>query len=364
MAEPGKGSVGRLLLSPAPHLNTALSTPGMAWLVVAALLPAAAWGIVLFGASAARACGVALAAAVAAEALTTLPFRRFTLGDGSATLTGLLVGMWMPAGAPLYVPAAASIFAIVVVKQTFGGLGRNWMNPAAGGVLFALISWSASMAAWLPLPAGASVPPLVALGRAYAAGGASGAPLAALAGAGYPFSPVDSAVTGWINGHLLGVFHLALPRGSFDVLVGYAVGPVGTVSPPLLLAGAGVLMARRVIRWDIPVAYLVVFAALVLFLGGPANGQRMLAGGPLFHVLSGSLLLGAFFVSTDPVTSPLSRGGRWAYGALLGGLTFLLRFFGTLGDGVAVSIALGNALVPLIDMAGVRRLHPAAGEGR
>ncbi len=364
MAEPRKAEVGRLIISPAPHLKAALSTPVMAWRVAAALVPAAAWGIAIFGVAAARACGVALAVAVLAEALTTLPFGRFTLGDGSAVLTGLLVGMWMPAGAPLYVPAAASFFAIVVVKQTFGGLGTNWMSPAAGGVLFALISWGASMAAWVPLATGAAVPPLQALRGVSGAGGTSAGPLAALAAAGYPFSPVDAAVVGWINSHILGLANLGLPRGSFDLVAGYVVGPVGAVSVPLLLAGAGLLLARRVVRWEIPVAYLGVFALLVLFLGGPATGTRWLAGGPVFHLLSGSLLLGAFFVATDPVTSPLSRTGRWVYGALLGGLTFLLRFFGSLGDGVVVSIALGNAFVPLIDMAGLRRMQPAAGTGR
>jgi electron transport complex protein RnfD len=332
----------------------------LAWLVVASLLPALAWGIALFGIAAVRVCAVGLAAAVAAEALTTVPFKRFTLGDGSAVLTGLIVGMFLPAGVSLVVPAAASFFAIVVVKQTFGGLGRNWMNPAVGGVLFALLSWNASMARWIPLASGAAVPPLDALRSALAAGrSVPGGPLAVLNAAGYPFSGADASVLGWINGHLLGFLHVGLPTGAFDVVSGMVVGPIGAVSAPLLLAGAAFLLARGVIRWEIPVAYLAVFAVLAFALGGPATGRGWLTGEALFQLLSGTLLLGAFFAATDPVTSPLSRAGRWAYGTALGILTFVMRYFGSVGDGVVVSLALGNALVPLIDIAALGALAPS-----
>ncbi len=358
MGEPGKVGAGGLSLSPAPHLRTTASTAGMAWLVAASLLPAAAWGMALFGMAAVRVCAVAVPAAVAAELLTTVPFGRFTLGDGSAALTGLLIGMFMPAGVPPVVPAAASFFAIVVVKQTFGGLGRNWMNPAMGGVLFALLSWGSSMSRWVPLGSAAAVPPLDALHASLAAG-ASGSPLAVLNAAGYPFSGVDASVVGWINDHLLAFLNLSLRRGSFDVLTGLVVGPIGAVSAPLLLAGAAFLLARSLIRWEIPAAFIGVFALLVLVAGGPAAGGGWFTGGALFNVVSGTLLLGAFFAATDPVTSPLSRRGRWTYGGALGVLTFLLRFFGTLGDGVAVSIVLCNALVPIIDMSTLPRASSA-----
>jgi electron transport complex protein RnfD len=138
-----------------------------------------------------------------------------------------------------------------------------------------------------------------------------------------------------------------MPFGWFDVFAGIVVGPIGAVSAPLLAAAAIILAARRIIRWEVPVAALAVFVVLTVALGG-------LSGSPVFHVFSGTMLLGTFFVATDPVTSPLSRNGRWVYGALLGVLVWLLRFFGTLGDGVIVAIALGNALVPLIDSGTLR----------
>jgi electron transport complex protein RnfD len=357
MPESAHAGPGRLPLAPAPHLRTTLSTPGMAWLACVALLPAAAWGVALFGLAALRVCGTAVAAAVAAETLTTVPFGRFTLRDGSAALTGLLVGMFMPAGVPLVVPAAASFFAIIVVKQTFGGLGRNWMNPAVGGVLFALLSWSATMTHWVPLAGGAAVPPLDALRAARDSGAfGAGGPLAVLNAAGYAFSGVDAAVTGWINAHVLSLANLTLPRGVFDVVAGITVGPVGAVSAPLLAGGGAFLVSRGIIRWETPAAYLGVFLVLALGLGGAVSGGGLLSGGPLFQVLSGTLLLGAIFAASDPVTSPLSRRGRWYYGAVLGTLTFLLRSFGSVGDGVIVSLALGNALVPLIDAASHARI--------
>jgi electron transport complex protein RnfD len=360
MAETGRRQ-DRLQLAVAPHYRTSLSAPGMAWLVAACLLPASAWGILVFGPAAAWVLLTAVGAAVAAEALTTVPFGRFTLGDGSAVVTGLLVGMCMPAGVPLGVPAAASLFAIVVVKQTFGGLGRNWMNPAMGGVLFALISWGASMGSWLPLPSGAALPPLDSLRAALASGAApAGGPLAVLNAGRYPFSGVDAAVVSWINARLPGFLAPGLQRGTFDILIGNVVGPLGAVSAPLLGAGGALLAARGIIRWETPVAYLGVFFVLSLVLGGQATGQGWLGGGPLFHVLSGTLFLGAFFAASDPVTSPLSRRGRWVYGIVLGVLTFLLRSFGSIGDGVVVSIALGNALVPLIDTATLRRAPGAS----
>ncbi len=347
MGDPRRKPQDGLVLAPAPHLRAPTTTAGMSWLVAASLLPAAAWGILLFGVPALRVLGAALAAALAAEALTTLPFGRFTLRDGNAALTGLLVGMFMPAGISVVVPVAASFFGIVVVKQTFGGLGRNWMNPAAGGILFAFLSWGGSMGAWTALPAsGAVTTPLAAL-RAALDGGATGGPLAVLNAAGYPFSRFDAAVVGWLNGHLLSLFHVSLPSGWFDVFAGIVVGPIGAVSAPLLAAAAIILAARRIIRWEVPVAALAVFVVLTVAVGG-------LSAGPVFHVFSGTMLLGSFFVATDPVTSPLSRNGRWLHGALLGVLVWLLRFSGTLGDGVIVAIALGSAIVPLIDSGTLR----------
>jgi Na+-translocating ferredoxin:NAD+ oxidoreductase subunit D len=338
----------------------------MAWSVSVALLPATAWGIFLFGVPAVFVLVSSILAALVTEALSSLLLRRFTLHDGSAFLTGLLVGLLMPPGVPLYVPAVAAGFGIVVVKQTFGGLGKNWMNPALGGVVFALLSWGTSMSRWVA-PRGATVsslvPPLEAL-RAAASSASVHAltPLGLLAASGYTFSGIDSSVVSWLNAHALAPVGLTLSPGSFDVLVGHVIGRIGDVSAPLLLAGAAVLLARRIIRWQVPVSYLATFVILATAFGGVASGQGWLGGGPVFHLLSGSIVLGAFFLASDPVTSPLTSSGRWVYGVGLGVLTFFLRFFGTLGDGVAVSLLLGNCAVPLLDKLTQRRGIPRTKE--
>jgi Na+-translocating ferredoxin:NAD+ oxidoreductase subunit D len=341
-----------LVVSPPPHLGVGMSSAAMAWLAAAALLPAAAWGALLFGPPALLVLAVSVGTALAAEALSSLAMRRFTLPDGSALLTGLIVGLFLPPGAPLYVPAAAAGFAILVVKQSFGGLGRNWMNPAMGGILFATISWGAALSAGAPsagvLGAVAGQPPLEAL-RAARAAGTGGAPLAALQAFGYAFGSLDAAITDWLNGRVLTVIGVTLSPGTFDMLVGRVAGAIGGVSVPALALGAAFLIRGRVVRWQIPTAFLAVFTALTLAFGGLASGPGWRPGPVCFHLFSGTLVLGAFFVAVDPVTSPLDPRARWLYGVILGCLAFLMRFLGSLGDGVAASIALGNCLVPLLD---------------
>ncbi len=356
-----------LVLGTAPHLAVRMSTSRMNWLVSLALLPAAGWGVFLFGASALVVLGFSIGAALFAELAATLPFGRFTLRDGSAVLTGCIVGLVMPAGVPGYVPVAASAFAILVVKQTFGGLGRNWMNPAMGGVVFALLSWPGPMSQWVA-PRGsasaAAVPPLEALHAALAASGPRDVtPLAVLSRAGFAFSDLDSQVVGWINSHVLAPLGTALAPGSFDVLVGHVAGGIGTASAPFLLLGAWLLLSRGVIRWHLPVFYGGTFALLAAVFGGLGTGQGWLAGGPGFHLLSGSFVLGALFAAPDPVTSPCSDRGKCIFGVGLGVLTFFLRFFGSLGDGVAASIVLGNCAAPLLDRWTLRRDSPEVGKG-
>jgi electron transport complex protein RnfD len=323
--------------------------------------------VFLFALPAVRVIVTSLCAALVLELASSALFRRFTLGDGSAFLTGLLVGLLMPAGVPLYVPAAASAFGILVVKQSFGGLGRNWMNPALGGVVFAHLSWSGAMTAWAAVGdasvKGAVLPPLEALRSLVSAPGVVGRPLDILSSHGYAFSSLDGKIVSWLNAHILSPFHATLAGGSFDILVGYMPGRIGEVSAPLLLLGAAFLLSRRIVRWQVPVAYVATFAFLAWIFGGLAGGRGWFSGGPVFHVLSGSLILCAFFMAGDPVTSPLMTTGKWIYGTGLGLLTFLLRYYGSLGDGVAVSILLGNCVVPLIDRFFQRHAPARAREG-
>jgi electron transport complex protein RnfD len=309
-----------------------MSTARMTWLVGLCLLPAAGWGVFLFGTPALIVLAVSIAAAILAELASTLPFGRFTLRDGSAFLTGFIVGLLMPAGAPACVPAAASAFAILVVKQSFGGLGRNWMNPAMGGVVFALLSWPGPMSQWIAPKGGAVqgavMPPLEALRAAMAGPGAKETtPLAILSSSGFTFSDLDSQVLGWINTHVFSPMGISLPPGTFDVLIGHVAGGIGIVSVPLLMLGAWFLLFRGIIRWHLPVMYLGTFAIL----------------------------------APDPVTSPMTNKGKCIFGIGLGTLTFFLRFFGSLGDGVAASIVLGNCAAPLLDRWTSRRVTGTQG---
>jgi len=340
----------RVSAHPAPHVRRAASTPALIWSAALCLLPAAAWGILVFGIPAALLLAASIGSALICELLTGLLRREFTLLDGSAFLTGLMVGCLLPAGAPLYVPTAASAFAILVVKQTFGGLGRNWMNPALAGVVFARVSWTGVFGALVSTRwTGPAQVPLDALAAAISApGSAAGRALDVLAAAGYPVSGVDGRVVGWLNARLAPL-GLSLPPGSLDLLAGIRAGGVGEVAVPLLLAGAAVLAVRRVIRWQLPAAHLATFALLTWAFGGFGAGGGFFTGDVVFHLLAGSLLLVAFFMATDPVTSPLTLTGMIVYGIGLGAATFLLRFYGSMPDGAPLAVLLMNCTVPLID---------------
>ena len=199
------------------------------------------------------------------------------------------------------------------------------------------------------------LPPLEALRVALAGGAKEGSSLAILSHSGYAFSGIDAQVVGWINTHLLAPLGLGLQPGSFDVLVGHVAGGIGTVSVPLLLLGAWYLLSRGVIRWHLPVVYLGTFFVLSAVLGGLARAGAGLPVGRYSSFFSGSLVLGAFYVAPDPVTSPLTNRGKYLFGVGLGVLTFLLRYYGTTGDGVAASIVLGNCAAPLLDRWASRR---------
>ena len=350
----------RVAVASAPYVHARIRTPAFAWIAVACLLAGSGWGVLCYGADAATVLAAAIASALATELATAALRRRFTLDDGSAFLTGLLVGLSMPPGAPWYVPAAAAGFGIAVVKQGFGGLGRNWMNPALAGRAFAALSWPAAMAAWQPtrfLPADAlsTATPLAAVSSA---GGSAGGPFAALAAPGHPFSSADDAVISWLNTHLLSRIGVHAPSGLLDLLAGLRMGSIGEASVLLLAAGAAVLLWRRIIRWEIPASLFGAFALLSLALGGIPDGNGLFRGGAVFHLLSGGIVLAGFYMATDPVTSPMTRWGRVAFGALVGAFAFLLRFHGSAAEGIGLAVLLGNCLAPLLDRLTRPRRHP------
>lgn len=338
------------LVESSPQIHHRQSTSSIMWSVSLALLPAAAWGVYVFGIGALHVLLASVLAAVLCEALIAGLMKRFTLSDGSAVLTGLLIGFNMPPEVPLYIPVIGSVFAIAVVKWTFGGLGGNWMNPALAGRVFVFFSWTGGMTSWknpqsFPADAVSGASPLGMLktGLLDYQGTADG-PTSFLASSGYPQSshPLSDLFAPVFGDGAAGRLYA-------DLFTGNLAGCIGEISALLLIIGALYLMIRKIITWEIPVAYIGSFALLVWAFGGLRYGSGYFNGDVLFHLFSGGLMLGALYMATDMVTSPLQRNGMILYGIGIGFLTFLIRFYGSFPEGVSLAIILMNIFVPMID---------------
>jgi Na+-translocating ferredoxin:NAD+ oxidoreductase subunit D len=355
----------------------------LVWGTAAALMPALAWGLYCFVLSAALVVAASVCGALIAEAIINGLRRRFTLLDGTAFLTGLLVGMAMPPGISPYIPALSAFFAVSVVKCAFGGLGSNWMNPALAGIAFSLVNWPAEMNAWtIPRHLAAAANGAVAatsgatplgLARAHAGAALAGSgPMDMLAAAGAKFSGLDATVTDALNRSIFSRVGADLPGGYIDLLLGNKSGALGELSAILILAASILLLARKLIRWEVPASIIGSFALLSWVFGGLASGNGLLSGDALFSLLSGSFLIVAFFMAPDPVTSPSSRQGMLIYGFGIGILAFVLRSFGASAEGSAFAVILMNCAVPAIakldTKSSLRRAARAdaslAGEGR
>ena len=319
-----------MVMSTSPHIRTKMTTPVVMWTVVVALIPAAVWAVYMFGISSLIVIGVSIAAAVLTEMIITMLLKKpLTLRDGSAFLTGLLVGFNMPAAVsgtfPLYVAIFASVFAIAVAKYAFGGLGQNWMNPALAGRIFVFFAWLSPMTSnWMP--AAGKVIKTVSTASADAASYAT--PLKALKFGGS-----------------------AIPT-NLDLFLGKVGGCIGEVSAAALLLGGLILLIRKIINWEIPF-FFIGSAALFGWIFGGLNiyGKEaaFFAGDPLFHILSGGVMLGAIFMATDWVTNPMTFKGRVLFAIGCGALTILIRLTGRNVEGVSFAIVLMNITVPLID---------------
>lgn len=300
------------------------------WHVSLALAPSAMWGVYVFGMRALLVMAVSIAASMATEyGLSLKDGKGHTLADGSAFLTGLLIGMNMPVAVPLFIPIVASFFAIFVVKWTFGGLGANWMNPALAGRVFVFMSWTGGMTTWtLPRSLGADAvtgpTPLGSLKTGLMNGNPSEGPLQLLASEGVPVT-------------------------YGDLFWGNIPGCIGEVSALLLLLGALYLLVRKIITWHIPVGFTATFALLIWIFGGFSYGTGAFSGDALFHLLSGGFMLGALFMATDMATSPITNRGKIIYAVGCGFMTFLIRTYGSFPEGVSLAIIFMNIFVPLID---------------
>lgn len=308
------------LLSTAPHIRTKNSLPVVMWTVSAALLPAGVWAVYVFGISVLWTIFLAVGTAVLTEAVLHRMLKKdFSIQDGSAFLTGLLVAYNLPASVqgtlPWYIPVTASFFAIAVVKTAFGGIGQNWMNPALGGRIFVFFAWLTPMTGnWA-----------------------------------VPFHPDTVSAATPLKVLKFGGGDLP---GYFDLFIGKIPGCIGEISAAALLAGGIFLIFRKIVNWEIPVFYIGTAALLSWIFGGFAvnnGGSGLFSGDPLYHVLTGGLMLGAFFMATDWVTTPLTFKGRVLYAVGCGVLTVVIRLTGRNVEGVSFAIVLMNIAVPLID---------------
>jgi len=352
-----KSTVTNLNSGP-PYIHDWRTSARAAWICSLTLLPIVVWSSIIYGHTAVAVWGVALATALVAEAIASGLLRRWTLGDGSAVLTGLLVAATMPPGIPLYIPAVSVAFAILIVKTAFGGLGANWMNPALGGVAFAYANWPVAMREYV-LPrlvsgvdgVSASTPLLFAKGLT---GGLDIRVMDALRGSAYPLSDIDSMMTGFMNDQVFSRLGARLPDGYFDLVIGLKPGTLGESALLAVLAGSVVLMGLRLIKPLIPVSMLAVFAVLVRVFGTGLPGESFLTGDVLFALSSGGIMFAAFYMASDPVSSPLGRLNSIVYGAAIGALSFIFRRWGSYSEGVTYAVLVMNVLVPFIEKSTLR----------
>ena len=343
-----------LSMGNAPFAFDKRTSSSLMWGTSAALLPAVAWGLYCFGLRALFAIAASILGALVGETVAGGLRKRFSLLDGSAFLTGLLVGMAMPPGVSPYIPALASLFAVSVVKGAFGGLGANWMNPALAGIAFSLLNWPEEMGAWsvprhLENLSGLSGATPLAYCRAHAVAASGGAgPMDILTSSGVKFTYTDSSMTDFLNQCLFSRLGADLPGGYVDLFIGNKPGSLGELSALLILASSILILSRKMIRWEIPASIIGTFALLTWIFGGLPYGRDFFSGDILFSLLSGSFLLVAFFMATDPVTSPSSRSGMLIYGFGIGLLVFVLRSFGASAEGSAFAVILMNCCVPAL----------------
>ena len=323
-----------LTVMPSPHIKSPETTATVMLDVILALLPAFIWGVYVFGSRAAAVMAISVAACVGFEAAAQfLLHRPVTISDLSAVVTGLLLAMNLPVSVPLWMPVIGAFFAIVVVKQLFGGIGSNFVNPALAARVF-LFSWASEMTAF-----SADGEKVTSFASTLAEGDfvASATPLASLKTGTLP------------------------PETIFDMFLGNHAGCIGEVSSLLLLAGGIFLLVQRVITWHIPAAYIGT-VALLTFLFPQSDGIPVEF--MLDEILAGGLRLGAVFMATDYATSPVTPAGRLIFGVGCGLITVLIRYFGTYPEGVSFSILVMNLLVWYIDKATMPRRFGGKNNGK
>ncbi|MBN2097331.1 MAG: RnfABCDGE type electron transport complex subunit D [Candidatus Omnitrophica bacterium] len=295
----------KLVVQEAPHLYAAENHTRIMWTVFLSLIPAGVFGVLIFGLKSFWIILVGIVSAVLTEALIQkLRNREVTIFDGSAALTGLLLTFCLSSAVPLWLVAAGSFIAIAVGKQVFGGLGQNIFNPALVGRAFLLTAWPTPMTTW--------------------------------PGPKQLFDGITQATP--LAKNFVGTSY-------WDLLIGNRGGCIGEVCVLALLAGVLFLLILGYISWQIPFSFIATVGLFAWMFGG----ESLFAGKWLLQILSGGLILGAFFMATDYVTSPLTNRGRLVFGFGCGLFTAVIRIWGGYPEGVCYAILLMNAATPLID---------------
>lgn len=312
----------QFIVSISPHIRGEESISQIMWGVNLSLLPALIASFYYFGPRAILVTTLSIITSVVSEYLfQKLLKKKVTINDGSAFLTGLLLGMNLPPDLPFYIPVVGAFVAIVITKQLFGGLGYNIFNPALIGRAFLLIAWPKAMTVWK-------------------------APTAAFIG-------LDAKTMATPLGILKeeGIGRLIEEFGTkgdlyLNLLIGNRAGSLGETPVIFLLIGAAYLLYKRYITWHIPLSFLATVGVIAWIFGGK---DSLFTGDPLIHILSGGLILGAFFMATDYVTCPTVRKGQIIFGIGCGAITMLIRLKGGFPEGVMFAILLMNCFAPLID---------------
>lgn len=318
--------MNKLFISPSPHVYEDTSVKRLMFDVVIALLPALAFSIYFFGMGAII---VTLTAVVSCLAFEWL-IQKFilkqepTISDGSAIVTGLLLAFNIPTNLPIWIIIVGSLVAIGVGKMSFGGLGNNPFNPALVGRVFMLISFPVQMTSW-PVPTGFS--------NSYTDAVTGATPLGVMK-EGIGAGESVSAIMDKIPSHM-------------ELFYGHMGGSMGEIAAVALLLGLAYMLFRKVITIHIPASIFItitLFTGILWFVNPESNAD------PLFHLLTGGVMLGAIFMATDYVTSPMSVKGMWIYGIGIGVITVAIRVFGAYPEGISFAILIMNAFVPLINM--------------
>ncbi|MFH0826364.1 MAG: RnfABCDGE type electron transport complex subunit D [Candidatus Omnitrophota bacterium] len=299
----------RFIVSVSPHLHKDESVSKIMWWVVLSLVPAGLAGIYIFGKQAFWVIVLGVSSAIATEGvLQAMTKKKISVLDGSAVITGLLLTFNLPAHVPWWLPVIGSCFSIAIGKQVFGGLGQNIFNPALVGRVFLMASWPQYMTTFT---------------KPYEYDAITTA------------TPLAAIKEGKILEHI----------SYMDLFLGNRGGCIGEVCILALLLGAVFLLLRGYISWHIPVTYILTVGTFAFLFGPKGLGS----GDALFHILSGGLIIGAFFMATDYVTSPLTRKGQMVFGVGCGLLTAVIRLWGGYPEGVSYAILMMNAATPLID---------------